>query len=254
VRELDPEPTASRPAVSRLTIVGAGRLGSAIAPALRSAGLQVTGPLRRGETVPADAEVVLLCVGDAAIGPLAATIPSGALVGHCSGATALDVLGEREAFSLHPLLSVTDGVPTRFAGAGCAIAGNSPRAQGTALDLALALGLRPVEVAEADRVAYHAAASMASNFLVTLEGAAERLAATAGVERDLLVPLVAGTVANWSRLGARKALTGPIVRGDAAVVSAQRAAVAERTPELLALFDAMADLTRTLASEEPAAG
>ncbi len=114
--------------------------------------------------------------------------------------------------------------------------------------------MRPVEVADGDRIAYHAAASIAANFLVCLEGAAERLAATAGVERDLLVPLVSGAVANWSRLGARRALTGPIVRGDEAVVSAQRAAVAERTPELLAVFDAMADLTRTLASEDPSAG
>jgi predicted short-subunit dehydrogenase-like oxidoreductase (DUF2520 family) len=254
VRELDFEPTSSRPGVARLTIVGAGRLGSAIAPALRSAGLRVTGPLRRGEPVPADAEVVLLCVGDAAIGAVAASIPPGALVGHCSGATGLDVLGNRESFSLHPLLSVTDGVATRFAGAGCAIAGSSPRARATALGLAEALDMRPVEVADGDRIAYHAAASIAANFLVCLEGAAERLAATAGVERDLLVPLVSGAVANWSRLGARRALTGPIVRGDEAVVSAQRAAVAERTPELLAVFDAMADLTRTLASEDPSAG
>ena len=251
MRELDPEPTASPPGVARLTVVGGGRLGSAIAPALRSAGISVIGPLRRGEPVDADAEVVLLCVGDAAIESVAATIAPGALVGHFSGATGLDVLGHRESFSLHPLLSVTDGVPTRFAGAGCAVAGSTPRARATATALARALDMRPVEVADADRVAYHAAASIAANFLVCLEGVAERLAATAGVERDLLVPLVTGAVDNWSRLGARRALTGPIARGDEAVVSAQRAAVAERTPELLALFDAMVDLTRALASEEP---
>ena len=253
MRELDSHPTQPPLATSRISVVGAGRLGSALAPALRSAGLSVQGPLRRGEPVAVDAETILLCVGDAAITAAAEAIPAGPLVGHCSGATGLGALGERERFSLHPLLSVAGTGSTRFAGAGCAVAGSTPRALGTALALAGALGMRPVEVADEDRVAYHAAASIAANFLVCLEGAAERLAATAGVQRDVLVPLVSGAVENWSRLGARRALTGPIARGDEAVVRAQRAAVAERTPELLPVFDAMADLTRELAREEPLA-
>ena len=107
--------------------------------------------------------------------------------------------------------------------------------------------MRPVHVADADRAAYHAAASIASNFLVTLEGLAERLAATAGVEREPLVALVEASVANWAALGAERALTGPIARGDEATVARQRAAVAERLPEELALFDALADATRRLA-------
>ena len=250
MRELDSEPAHPPPAIMRLSVVGAGRLGSAIAPALRRAGLEVQGPLRRGEPIEADAAVVLLCVGDSAIETAAQAIAPGALIGHCSGATGLDALGDRERFSLHPLLSVATGAPTRFAGAGCAVAGSSPHALATARALAAALEVRAVEVADADRVAYHAAASIAANFLVCLEGAAERLAATAGVERDLLVPLVTGAVENWSRLGARRALTGPIARGDDEVVDALRAVVAERTPELLALFDAMVDLTRELARED----
>ncbi len=107
--------------------------------------------------------------------------------------------------------------------------------------------MRPVVVAEADRAAYHAAASMASNFLVTLEAAAERLAETAGVDRALLVPLVRATVENWGALGPEGALTGPVARGDEATVEAQRAAVAERTPELLELFDALVEATRRVA-------
>ena len=62
--------------------------------------------------------------------------------------------------------------------------------------------MRPVEIADDDRAAYHAAASIASNFLVTLEAAAERVAATAGVDRELLVPLVRATVENWAADGA----------------------------------------------------
>jgi predicted short-subunit dehydrogenase-like oxidoreductase (DUF2520 family) len=107
--------------------------------------------------------------------------------------------------------------------------------------------MRATSVADEDRAAYHAAASIASNYLVTLEGAAERLAGTAGVDRALLAPLVRATVDNWARLGAEAALTGPIARGDEATVARQRAAVEERAPDLLPLFDALADATRGLA-------
>ena len=70
----------------------------------------------------------------------------------------------------------------------------------------------------------------------------------AGGVRDLLVPLVRATVENWATLGGREALTGPVARGDEATVTRQRAAVADRTPELLALFDVMFDRTRALAA------
>ena len=220
-------------------VVGAGRMGSALAAALRDAGLDVTGPLRRGERCPRATDCVLLCVPDAEIAEAARTIPAGPLVGHVSGATTLNPLAPHEAFSLHPLMTV----PASFDGAGAAIAGSTLPALATARALAEALGMRPFEVADDDRAAYHAAASMASNYLVALEDAAARLLATTGASRELLVPLVRMTVENWARDGA-SALTGPIARGDEETVARQRAAVEERAPELLELFDALAESTR----------
>jgi predicted short-subunit dehydrogenase-like oxidoreductase (DUF2520 family) len=235
VRELD-----------SIAIVGAGRLGTALSAALAAAGYDVPGPLGRGATARG-ATTVLLCVPDGEIAAAAAPIADGPLVGHCSGATGLGVLGPHEAFSLHPLMTVPAGAPADvLAGAGCAIDGATPRALAAAEALAAALGMRATHVAEEDRAAYHAAASIASNFLVTLEGAAERLAATAGVERALLAPLVRAAVENWAARGAERALTGPIARGDEETVARQRAAVEERAPDLLPLFDALADATRAV--------
>jgi len=222
-------------------VVGAGRMGSALAAALRDAGLDVTGPLRRGERCPQDAACVLLCVPDAEIGNAAGEVARGPLVGHVSGATTLIPLAPHEAFSLHPLMTV----PANFEGAGAAITGSTDRALATARALAEALGMQPFEIADDDRAAYHAAASMASNYLVALEDAAARLLATTGASRELLVPLVRMTVENWARDGVN-ALTGPIARGDEETVARQRAAVEERAPELLELFDALADSTREL--------
>jgi predicted short-subunit dehydrogenase-like oxidoreductase (DUF2520 family) len=232
VRELD-----------SIAIVGAGRLGTVLAAALGA-----PGPLGRGADGHG-ADVVLLAVPDSEIAAAAASVERGPLVGHCSGATALDVLEPHEAFSLHPLMTVPAGAAAGvLAGAGCAIAGSTPRALGVAEALAAKLGMRATRVGDEDRAAYHAAASIASNFLVTLEGAAERLAATAGVDRALLAPLVRAAVDDWAERGAEDALTGPIARGDEGTVARQRAAIAERTPDLLPLFDAMADATRAVAA------
>jgi predicted short-subunit dehydrogenase-like oxidoreductase (DUF2520 family) len=228
-------------------IVGAGRLGPALAAALRATGLEIDGPLGRGAD-PVGADAVLLCVPDREIAAAAAAVTPRVPVGHCSGATGLDVLAGHEAFGLHPLMTVPhEGAPP-FAGAGAAVAGSTPRALAIAHQLAARLGMRAVAVADEDRAAYHAAASIASNFLVTLEGAAERLAGTAGVDRELLAPLVRASVEDWVRLGAERALTGPIARGDEATIERQRAAVAERTPELLPAYDALVDATRALAA------
>jgi predicted short-subunit dehydrogenase-like oxidoreductase (DUF2520 family) len=247
MRELERDSSFDTPSCTSLTIIGQGRLGTAFADALREAGVDVTGPLGRGADVTG-ADAVLLCVPDDQIANAAALIARGPLVGHCSGATGLDVLAPHEAFSLHPLMTVTpEGA--RFAGAGAAISGGTSRGLALAAALAEALGMDAVEVDDADRAAYHAAASIASNFLVTLEAAAERVAATAGVDRGVLAPLVRATVENWATLGARRALTGPVVRGDEATVARQRNAIAERTPELLPMFDALVEATRSLARD-----
>jgi len=231
-------------------LIGAGRLGSALARALPAAGVTVHGPYGRDAAVPAGSAVVLLCVPDGEIEAAARALPPhpDRLVGHCSGATGLRPLLDagHEALSVHPLMTVT-GADADLRGAGAAIDGSSDRALATADGLARALGLRPVRIRDEDRIAYHASASIASNFLVTLEDAAERLLATTGADRELLVPLVRAAVENWAVQGGERALTGPIARGDERTVAAQRASVADRAPELLALFDALADATRALA-------
>jgi predicted short-subunit dehydrogenase-like oxidoreductase (DUF2520 family) len=228
-------------------IVGAGRLGTALAAALRATGLGIEGPLGHGAD-PHGVDAALLCVPDAQIAAAAAAITPGIPVGHCSGATGLDALAGHEAFGLHPLMTVPAHAEPVFRGAGAAVAGSTPRALAIARELAARLGMRATTVADEDRAAYHAAASIAANFLVTLEGGAERLAGTAGVERELLAPLVRAAVESWVRLGAEDALTGPIARGDEATVERQRAAVAERTPDLLPMYEAMVEATRTLAA------
>ena len=223
-----------------IAIVGDGRLGRALASALRA-----PAPEGRGYT-GAGADAVLLCVPDGQIATAAAAIAPGPLVGHCSGATGLDVLAPHEAFGLHPLMTVTRAGAS-FAGAGCAVAGTTSRALEVASSVGRSLGMRLFVIGDEDRVAYHAAASMASNFLVTLESAAARVAATAGVDRDLLVPLIRATVDAWAVEG-DASLTGPIVRGDEATVARHREAIGERAPELLSLYDVMADATRVVAA------
>ncbi len=244
-------------AASCLTVIGRGRMGWAIARALRQADHSVDGPLGRdGKLARPDA--ILLCVPDDQIAGVAADIAPGPIVGHCSGATGLEVLAPHPAFSLHPLTSIAGpagdlaAAENPFAGASCAVAAGNGAAEVLARRLAADLGMAAFVVADEDRAAYHAAASMASNFLVTVEAAAERLAAGVGGGREMLVPLVRATVENWATLGPL-ALTGPIARGDEATVGRQREAVAQRAPDLLELFDALTQATHSLAARALAA-
>jgi predicted short-subunit dehydrogenase-like oxidoreductase (DUF2520 family) len=232
----------------RVIVVGDGRLGRAIAPALAAGGAPVVGPLGRRDPRPTftERDIVLLCVPDQGIAGAAAEIPPGPYVGHCAGALALDVLGDHRAFSIHPLLAVTEGF-TGFRGAACAVAGRDAAALAVAKETAARLGMDVIVVSDTLRPLYHAAASMASNFLVTIEDAAEQIAAPTGVERRHLARLARSALDSWEQHG-RQALTGPIARGDETTVRRQRAAVAEHEPGQIALWDALDRATRRLAS------
>jgi predicted short-subunit dehydrogenase-like oxidoreductase (DUF2520 family) len=238
----------------RIAVVGAGRVGVPLAAGLRQAGFAVEGPLGRGEG-PAPSDAIVLSVPDAEIAAAAEAVAGAApLVGHTSGATPLAALAPAgaEMFGLHPLQTFAPGSgPESFRGAGAAVAGSTPRALDLAASLARRLGMQPFEIDDEGRAAYHAAASLASNFLVTLQAAAESIAAGAGLEpgeaRALLVPLVRRTVDNLAELGPQGALTGPIARGDHATVASQRAAVEEVAPHLLDLFDELVRHTHSLA-------
>lgn len=221
-------------------------MGSALATALRASGLRVRGPLGRGAD-GVEAAIVLLCVPDREIATAAAALAPGPLVGHVSASADLALLAPHRRFALHPLISVV-GSGANFSGVTCAIDGATADALACARALAERLGMHARMIPSSQRPLYHAAASVASNYLTTVEGMAEQMARMVGLDREALVPLVRSAVEHWAALGAQAALTGPIARGDLATVEQQRNAVALATPELLATWDALAEATRTLAS------
>jgi predicted short-subunit dehydrogenase-like oxidoreductase (DUF2520 family) len=245
MRELERDSLPSPLSAGPLVVVGRGRAGGSLARAAELAGIDVR-LVSRDEAIDG-AGAVLLCVPDDAIAGVCDRIAPAApaLVGHVSGASTLNVLASaREhgaaTFSLHPLQTFADG-ESAVEGTPAAIAGSGERALSFARSLAEALGMRPFDVAEEDRAAYHAAAAMASNLLVALEESAAELFERIGIDdaRELLAPLVLRAAANWAERGP-DALTGPIARGDRATVERHRAALAETAPELLPAYDALA--------------
>ncbi len=248
--------TSERHPVATATVVGRGRVGRAIALALAAAGITVSGPTGRGQGVT-DADVILICVPDSEIlGVIAALPRASGLVGQVSGATPVRASGAD--FGLHPLQTFAGGEGAdAFHDIGCAIAGRSSTALEVARELAVRIGTRPFVIDDDRRANYHAGASIASNFTVTLLAAAEQVAATAGLTetdaRALLAPLVRRTVENWTALGPAGALTGPIARGDESTVQRQRDAIAADASGLLPMFDLLAESTRGLAAQIRAA-
>jgi predicted short-subunit dehydrogenase-like oxidoreductase (DUF2520 family) len=254
MRELERDSLPSPLSAAPLVVVGRGRVGGSLARAAEIAGIEAR---LAGRDEPTDgAGAVLICVPDDAIAEVCGRIATSAppLVGHVSGAGTLDLLAaarERGAstFSLHPLQTFADD-RTTVDGTPAAIAGSDAAAVSYARALAEALGMRPFEVPEESRAAYHAAAAMASNLLVALEESAAELVEKLGIEgaRELLAPLVLRTASNWAERGPA-ALTGPIARGDRATVERHRTALTEIAPELLPLYDALAARAEAIARE-----
>jgi predicted short-subunit dehydrogenase-like oxidoreductase (DUF2520 family) len=228
--------------IGSVHVVGTGRAGSALAGRLRDAGLAVT----TGREVEPRAEFVLLAVPDAAISEVARAIPVGPWVAHVSGATSVTALAPHQRrFSIHPLQTLTtDRGPEQLDGAWAALTFETDEAGAVARWLADRLGLHAFELADADKALYHAGASVASNFLVTLYRVASRLMVESGAPPEALVPLMRRVIENGFQL------TGPIARGDWATVDAHLAAIAERTPDVEPLYRALAEATRAVAAEE----
>lgn len=216
-------------------IIGTGRAGSAIRARLLERGLRVTD----GRVAETTAELVLLCVPDSAIAEVAAAVPVGPWVAHVSGATRLDALDPHaRRFSVHPLQTLTrERGAEQLDGAWGAIGGETDAALDRGRWLAATLGLRPFEVADADRALYHAAAVIGGNAIVTLHRAATRLLADVGAPGEAIVPLMMRTIENGFDL------TGPIARGDVGTIEAHLAALEDRAPDLASLYRALVEAT-----------
>ncbi|RME28186.1 MAG: DUF2520 domain-containing protein, partial [Deltaproteobacteria bacterium] len=200
--------------------------------------------------------VTWLLVPDRALPEVAATVPPGGVLLHASGAADVDVLRpHRPAGSLHPLMTFPGPELARppLEGLPAAIAGDREAAD-VATTLARFLGMHPFEV-PGDRRLYHAAAVVAGNFSTVLLAAGALLLERAGVSPDeapgLLLPLVRASLDNAASLGPARALTGPVARGDRAVMDGHRAAMTDEIPGLLPVYDALADAAAALAGHHP---
>lgn len=221
--------------IDSIGIVGAGgRVGSAVSARLAERGVRLD---------DVEPELVLLCVPDRAIAEVAADIAPGPWVAHVSGATPLHALDPHvRRFGMHPLQSFSKARgPEQLDGAWAAVTAETNDARRVGIWLAETLGLRPFELDDAHRAAYHAGAAFASNYLVTIRAAAGSLLEAAGVPPEALDPLIRGVMDNGFEL------TGPIARGDWETVERHLAVIRSERPELEELYLALAEATAKIA-------
>lgn len=195
------------------------------------------------QPLPPGTGIVILAVPDTALNEVAHDLaaagpaPPGCVAFHLAGALSTDVLAPLHAQgyavgSLHPLQAIADPWHSgdRLIGAGYALAGE-PEAIAIGRRLVSALHGLPLIISPKNRQLYHAAAAVASNYLIGLLAFAVRLMMEAGVsEHDsltALIPLMEGTLENLEQLGVGASLTGPIARGDADTVRLHLARLSE---------------------------
>jgi predicted short-subunit dehydrogenase-like oxidoreductase (DUF2520 family) len=224
--------------IESIHIIGArGRVGSTVSARLAERGIHLDA---------AEPDLVLLCVPDRAISEVAAEIAPGPWIAHVSGATPLAALEPHtRRFSVHPLLSVTrERGPEQLDGAWAAVTAETNEARAAGFWLAATTRLRPFELTDDDRATYHAAAAIASNYLVTLREVSASLLETVGVPAEALTPLLRSVIDNGFEL------TGPIARGDWATVERHLEAIRGERPELEQLYLALAAETARIAGRE----
>jgi predicted short-subunit dehydrogenase-like oxidoreductase (DUF2520 family) len=263
-----------------IAVIGAGRVGTALAVLWRRAGHRIVAvaggagtPERAAVHLPGvlvldavdatrDAGIVVIATPDAAIAGVSERIARegavgpGTAVAHASGAMGLDALASARSagattFSLHPLQTCpsVESAVERIPGAGFAVTSDTDEGLVLGERLAVDAGGRPFRLADDAKPLYHAAAVFASNYLVTITAIAHELERAAGVHEpgDILAPLQEATFANLRRVGPAEALTGPAVRGDAVTVERNLRALADRVPEAVRSYVALADLALELA-------
>lgn len=257
-------------------VIGAGPVATALAGALRLGGVPVLGlwarkpPEARAagsaagvaafSSAPPDilleSEVVILAVRDAVIGEVAEMLVGTGLVNkrhvllHCSGALAAEevlanVRGKVGGVGvIHPLTAIADGraAMRTLKGTVFGVEGDD-RGRATATALVGCIGGIVLGLDSSQMAAYHTAAALASNYVVAAVDAAADVLAQAGIAQAdaarALVPLAEGALRNISARGTTGGLTGPIRRGDAAVIQRHLHAV-EAKPGLAEIYRALA--------------
>ncbi|MER7989633.1 DUF2520 domain-containing protein [Streptomyces noursei] len=275
---MNPHPSTEaqdRPARLTVGVVGAGRVGPALAAALQLAGhrpVAVSGvsdasvrraaemlpgvPLVTPGEVLARADLVLLTVPDDALADLVAglvetgAVRPGQLLVHTSGRFGTAVLEPATRagalpLALHPAMTFTGTSVDVQRLAGCPFGVTAPEELRMAAEaLVIEMGGEPEWIAESARPLYHAALAIGANYLVTLVAQAMELLQKAGVQAPdrMLGPLLGAALDNALRSG-DAALTGPVARGDAGTVAAHVAELRTHAPQALAGYLAMARTT-----------
>ncbi|RDG39532.1 DUF2520 domain-containing protein [Streptomyces corynorhini] len=277
---MNPPPQApfdprDRPARLGVGVVGAGRVGPALAASLRQAGhhpVAVSGvsdasvrragvllpgvPLVTPADVLARADLVLLTVPDDALPGLVeglaetGAVRPGQLLVHTSGRYGVKVLepalrAGALPLALHPAMTFTGSPVDVQRLAGCSFGVTAPEELRLAAEaLVIEMGGEPEWIAEESRPLYHAALALGANHLVTLVAQAMELLRTAGVAAPdrMLGPLLGAALDNALRSG-DAALTGPVARGDAGTVAAHVAELRAHAPGAVAGYLAMARTT-----------
>jgi predicted short-subunit dehydrogenase-like oxidoreductase (DUF2520 family) len=257
-------------------VVGAGPVATALAGALRLGGVPVLGLWARRaaqarlagsaagvaafSSAPPDVlletEVIVLAVRDQVIGSVAEMLVGTGLVTkrhivlHCAGAASahelLGAVADRVAGigTMHPLSAIADGraAMRTLRGTVFGVEGDDA-GRAAATKLVAALGGVPLALDSSQMATYHAAAALASNYLVAALDAAAAVLASAGVPMDqaagALVPLAEGAIRNVAAHGTTAGLTGPVRRGDVATLQRHLDALRGR-PELAELYRALA--------------
>jgi predicted short-subunit dehydrogenase-like oxidoreductase (DUF2520 family) len=270
--------------VNKFAIIGAGRVGTAIGYLLKKAGCEIvaiadksaaalqrahsyTGgkTYRKLQEVLHDTDCILITTPDDIILSVCKEIAlppliKGKYIFHMSGAGGLDLLEPAKKAgaavgSIHPLQSFSSidnaikNIPSSYFGITA-----DTKARKHAEAIALALGGKPIFISAKQKPLYHAAACVASNYLVSLLNVVESIYQSIGINEEdakkAYLPLIYGSLKNVELSGTVSALTGPIARGDSGTIQKHIDAIYANLPHYASLYSSLGLITVDLARQK----
>lgn len=208
--------------------------------------------------IPQDLDFIILGVKDDQIGLVVQCLwEEGLLVGkptliHLSGVHGSDVglneeMSEMRAIprlALHPLQSVADvevGI-SKLPESVWSLEGD-PAAIQLGKEILTHLNVQWMEITKEQKPLYHAAACVVSNYLVTIANTGIQMLMEVGFSQELaqqaLLPLIQGTVGNLKGKTPKKALTGPIARGDISTIEKHLQVIAQTNKDWLERYQVL---------------
>ncbi|MDF9797397.1 putative short-subunit dehydrogenase-like oxidoreductase (DUF2520 family) [Catalinimonas alkaloidigena] len=245
----------------KVSMIGAGKLASQLAPALESAGHAISEVYSRHlnnaqalcdqlyeaevkydfDFSESDADIFVIAVPDDSIQEVTdkLLLPINAILLHTSGSKPMEVLKNKRIKGygvMYPLQTFSKSMPVNFKEVPCLVEGSSSDVEDLIVRLSKSISKHVEPMTSGQRAVLHISAVFACNFTNHMISIAEDLTDTHHINFELLKPLIVETMNKSLSAGPKAAQTGPAIREDFDILKLQEKFLKKSDKQLAKIY------------------